>query len=113
MSIVVSLSTIVSSPILVKVLSAVAVASGLVSILVWCTCVVISLETSAKDEMSSSISFKKLFIEVMETVKSVRAEGPVSDDVMTVVDNFGIFKSKIGVSNNASSDGSGAAVDIG
>uniref|UniRef100_A0A915JG68 Uncharacterized protein n=1 Tax=Romanomermis culicivorax TaxID=13658 RepID=A0A915JG68_ROMCU len=67
-SIAVLLSAVVSSGILVKVLLAVAVASGSVSILVWCTGVVIYSETGAKDEMSSSISFKKSLIKVTKTI---------------------------------------------
>uniref|UniRef100_A0A915J9E0 Uncharacterized protein n=1 Tax=Romanomermis culicivorax TaxID=13658 RepID=A0A915J9E0_ROMCU len=63
--------------------------------------------------MSSSVSFKKSFIEVTETVRSAEAGGPVGDDVITLPGNSTIFRSKISVSNNLSSHGSGAVVDIG
>uniref|UniRef100_A0A915HGR8 Uncharacterized protein n=1 Tax=Romanomermis culicivorax TaxID=13658 RepID=A0A915HGR8_ROMCU len=88
----------------------VAVALGLMSISVWFTGVVNSSETGAKDKISSSL--KKLFIKVAKTVRSAGAGRLVGDDVITVVANFAIFKSKFSVSNNLSSKGSGAVVDI-
>uniref|UniRef100_A0A915L1X1 Uncharacterized protein n=1 Tax=Romanomermis culicivorax TaxID=13658 RepID=A0A915L1X1_ROMCU len=66
-----------------------------------------------KVKMLSSMSLRNSFLEVAKTVRSAAGGGPVSDNVVTVAGSLAIFKSKIGVSSNSSSDGSGVGNRIG
>uniref|UniRef100_A0A915K6C7 Uncharacterized protein n=1 Tax=Romanomermis culicivorax TaxID=13658 RepID=A0A915K6C7_ROMCU len=72
-----------------------------------------SKRTGASDKMLLSMSFRKLLICVTETIRSAAAGLLVGADVGTVVGNFVILRSKIGISSSLSSNGSGAVINIG